>query len=581
MGCANCKSSSDRRRGEGDRLKASELIKGPVPVPTSGEEDLARPMSQARARRLSRSASWRIATARRKANRAVDADVCDGSERRRRTSPQVTPSDDATTPNGGFIEVKESKGGQSVETSVLLFSDGFVHVDDSPRSGWMEIPDSSRPARPKPFPLQVDYATSDGQSTDHFSGSGLITCDPVESFRGSVFGCAGSSSPSSITRLDSTREGAIPATPNMTASPFLPSPCASSLGSRSMGSRKTSHVLETNTLVRGEDEEGNKTINEYSVIQEIGRGSYGKVKLVVHMASDGLFAIKIMNKSILSRVKKDILGKTTALDDVLQEVAIMKQLDHPNVVKMHEVINDPESNKLYLIMDYLERGPVYRVGADTPLAPSVIRDHLKDICKGLDYLHQVGIIHRDVKPENILVDKHGICRLTDFGVSNALDEDDPGVVMDAQGTPAFLTPEQVRCVGVSGVMADVWALGVTLFVMATTELPFSGQTWPDMSRAILEEEPDFSLVPDHSLRSLLVRVLNKVRSERIASVTAVQTHPFVGKTDPGPVYPRIAVSARDRAEAVKTGRGIALRMQMTARTLLKVDMFRRRSLRAL
>eukprot|EP00756_Hemistasia_phaeocysticola_P038466 Hpha_TRINITY_DN16758_c2_g3::TRINITY_DN16758_c2_g3_i1::g.79110::m.79110/K07359/CAMKK2; calcium/calmodulin-dependent protein kinase kinase 2 len=221
-------------------------------------------------------------------------------------------------------------------------------------------------------------------------------------------------------------------------------------GSSSLAMERKSSVTLTSAVVKGEDEEGNKTINEYAVISELGRGSYGKVKLVLHTASDVLFAIKIMNKSVLSRVKTRNAHREnkTAFDDVLREIAIMKRLDHPNIVTLHEVIDDPDSNKLYLILDYLERGPVFDIGkTEEPLPLCDVRKHLWSICQGLDYLHQLGIIHKDVKPDNILVDKEGVCRLTDFGVSQVheliledVDDDDDeeeheALVNDTQGTP--------------------------------------------------------------------------------------------------------------------------------------------------
>eukprot|EP00756_Hemistasia_phaeocysticola_P038463 Hpha_TRINITY_DN16758_c2_g1::TRINITY_DN16758_c2_g1_i1::g.79101::m.79101/K07359/CAMKK2; calcium/calmodulin-dependent protein kinase kinase 2 len=222
-----------------------------------------------------------------------------------------------------------------------------------------------------------------------------------------------------------------------------------SIGGGTLAMERKSSVTLTSAVVKGEDEEGNKTINEYAVISELGRGSYGKVKLALHTESDVLFAIKIMNKSVLSRVKtRDAHGEKTAFDDVLREIAIMKRLDHPNIVTLHEVIDDPDSNKLYLILDYLERGPVFDIGkTETPLPICDVRKHLWSICQGLDYLHQLGIIHKDVKPDNILVDKEGVCRLTDFGVSQVheliledVDDDDDeeeheALVNDTQGTP--------------------------------------------------------------------------------------------------------------------------------------------------
>lgn len=330
------------------------------------------------------------------------------------------------------------------------------------------------------------------------------------------------------------------------------------------------------------------------------------MKLVIHTDSDKYFAIKIMKKSVLSSVKKDGIGGKTAFDDVLQEIAIMKRLDHENIVRLYEVINDPASNKLYLIVEYLERGPVYKIQDNAERMPiDDVRRHLGSICHGLDYLHQLGIIHRDIKPENILVDSAGVCRLTDFGVSHqsAGDGDlecpdspsggesprgeSPGELRlyDSQGTPAFLTPEQARAESVPGRMADIWALGVTIFAMSTAKLPFQGKTWREMSAAIKEASPCWDQFPDPTLEDLLRGVLRLELEQRTGNskgVIEVLAHPFLGGDESAVLSPRrysaINVTEAERAAAVKTGHNITLRLSGAVGAMMKVDQFRRKSM---
>eukprot|EP01062_Namystynia_karyoxenos_P060436 TRINITY_DN5201_c0_g1_i3.p1 TRINITY_DN5201_c0_g1~~TRINITY_DN5201_c0_g1_i3.p1 ORF type:complete len:1118 (+),score=372.55 TRINITY_DN5201_c0_g1_i3:147-3500(+) len=347
------------------------------------------------------------------------------------------------------------------------------------------------------------------------------------------------------------------------------------------GSDASHGVLETTKVTKGEDEAGNKTINEYTVLTELGRGAYGKVKLVVHVKTEKHYAIKIMNKSVLSKIKKNsaCTGSATGLDDALREIAIMKRLEHPNVVTLHEVIDDPECNKLYLILDFVERGPVCKITTDParpvrPLATEKIKGHLIDICQGLDYLHFHHIIHRDIKPDNILVSEDGVAKLTDFGVSHSVDNKEPGEQVidgDTEGTPAFLTPEQLRGEKIPARMADIWALGVTVYCMAFGAQPFTGESFQELVASIEQCEPSYAqhemwadVKHDERFLDMLKHILHKSLSKRLGNdqgVRDVLLCPFLkgqANAELREHGKRIEVTAEDAANAVLTGHDIVL-----------------------
>jgi len=278
----------------------------------------------------------------------------------------------------------------------------------------------------------------------------------------------------------------------------------------------------------GTDDDGYKTVNDYAYIKELGRGRYThtKVKLVKHNPTDKRYAMKIINKRELSRVRR--MSGQTALDDVRREISIMQTLDHPNVVRLREVIHDPLRPKLYLIMDYVEKGPICKIGENV-VPVEKIRKYLVGMCEGLDYLHSNNIVHRDVKPDNLLVDGDDNVRWCDFGVSQVLDTADD-LVHDSAGTPAFLSPEQCKSQPLRGDMVDLWALGVTLYCMTFGRIPFDGRSLTEMAAAICGPGASFEGCPDPELKDLLQLLLDVDPEERIGrkdGVREILRHPFI------------------------------------------------------
>lgn len=124
-------------------------------------------------------------------------------------------------------------------------------------------------------------------------------------------------------------------------------------------------------------------------------------------------------------LRKRRQGLGTALDDVMREIAIMKRLNHPNVVKLYEVINDPNEDRLFLVMEYMENGAVQKDSRNLESLPeAIVRKYLRDVLAGLEYLHTQRVIHRDLKPENLLVAQDGTVKISDFGVSHSYSGDD-------------------------------------------------------------------------------------------------------------------------------------------------------------
>ncbi|KAF2771349.1 Pkinase-domain-containing protein, partial [Teratosphaeria nubilosa] len=312
-------------------------------------------------------------------------------------------------------------------------------------------------------------------------------------------------------------------------------------------------------------------INHYEVIDELGRGTHGKVKLARDLKDQGTYvAIKIVER--YSKRRK--LGKlvSAAEDKVKKEVAILKKARHPNIVALLEVIDDPSRKKVYIVLEFVENGEINELNPELEYVPIMTiqqaRVAFRDTLLGLQYLHYQGIVHRDIKPPNLLSTHDHRYKISDFGVSylgRPLRDDDPGE--DTVGTPAFYAPE--LCITeptdeqppVSKAI-DVWALGITLFCMLFARTPFVDNEFVVM-RQIADEDiyiPHKRLVPvnekpgsrppshgrvfppapqgrrnpleivyediDDTLHDLLKRLLTKDPNKRI-SLEEVRHHPWL------------------------------------------------------
>ncbi|XP_027179699.1 serine/threonine-protein kinase GRIK2 isoform X2 [Coffea eugenioides] len=293
-------------------------------------------------------------------------------------------------------------------------------------------------------------------------------------------------------------------------------------------------VKETHKLVRSEDENGNKMINEYVREYKIGSGSYGKVVLY-HSSVDGkYYAIKAFHKSHLLKLR--VGPFETAMSDVLREVLIMKTLNHPNIVNLVEVIDDPTTDHFYMVLEYVEGKWVFE-GAGPPggLGESTSRKYFRDIICGLMYLHAHNVVHGDIKPDNLLVTASGTVKIGDFSVSQVV-EDDNDELRRSPGTPVFTAPE--CCLGSTyhGKAADTWAVGVTLYCMVLGRYPFLGDTLQDTYDKIVNNPLYLPDGMNPLLKDLIEGLLCK-DPERRMTLEAVSEHAWViGEGGPIPRY---------------------------------------------
>eukprot|EP00210_Caulerpa_lentillifera_P008608 g8212.t1 len=283
---------------------------------------------------------------------------------------------------------------------------------------------------------------------------------------------------------------------------------------------------------------GNTFVNQYLIVRDIGDGSFGKVKMVLNTEDNCLYALKLVNKHQGKRGLLRGRGEKHEKSDntLLHEINVMKSLRHPNVVRLYEVIDDPASEKLLMIMEYVDGGeimPEDMIGRSKPgLSEQVARQLFRDLIKGLEFLHFRNIIHRDIKPGNLLLTQTGRVKLVDFG-SAFYFPDGNDIVTDNAGTRLFFAPEACgQGIPYSGKKADIYAAGVVLYIMIFARPPFESPIDYELLRKIREEEPSFDsrLNLSSELVDLLQKLLCKDPESRL-SLEEVMKHSWFTDQD--------------------------------------------------
>ncbi|CAN6251665.1 unnamed protein product [Urochloa humidicola] len=210
-------------------------------------------------------------------------------------------------------------------------------------------------------------------------------------------------------------------------------------------------------------------MGRYELGKLLGKGSFAKVYRARNVDTDEEAAIKIMDKDHLAR-------SGAVQQQVMREIEIMRRVRHPNVVWIHEVMATKRS--IFVVMEFVDGGSLDSYltlrAAGRGLAEPSARRVFHQLVSALDYCHSLGVYHRDVKPDNILVDSAGNIKVADFGLSALADAARREAPLHTVcGTPMFIAPEVFLRRGYDGAKADVWACGVVLFALAAGRLPFN------------------------------------------------------------------------------------------------------------
>ncbi len=254
----------------------------------------------------------------------------------------------------------------------------------------------------------------------------------------------------------------------------------------------------------------------YKVIDEIGRGSMG----VVYRAHDPNLDLTVALKVL----RQDRMANTAFMKRFLSEAKALGRLDHSNIIRVYNV--DEDDGNVYIAMEFIEGQPLNDVIRNKRFSAEEIIELGITVAESLDYAHQKGIVHRDIKPGNILISSDGRLKITDFGIAHIEDTSAPQQTQAGEilGTPAYMSPEQVVSRPVDG-RSDIFSLGVILYELSTARTPFRGDNLAAIFNAITNVQPPAAAAenPDipESLSGIISRCLQKNPDDRFESGKAL------------------------------------------------------------
>ncbi|KAK7278388.1 hypothetical protein RJT34_23416 [Clitoria ternatea] len=242
-------------------------------------------------------------------------------------------------------------------------------------------------------------------------------------------------------------------------------------------------------------------LGKYQLTRLLGRGSFAKV-YHAHSLTDGAnFAVKIIDKS-----------KTVdaAMEPrIIREIDAMRRLHHhPNILRIHEVM--ATKTKIHLVVEFAAGGELFsRISRRGRLPEPTARRYFQQLVAALRFCHRNGIAHRDLKPQNLLLDADGNLKVSDFGLSALPEHLKNGLLHTACGTPAYTAPEILRrSGGYDGSKADAWSCGLILYVFLAGHLPFDDSNIPAMCKKISRRDYQFPDCISKPARFVIYRLLD-------------------------------------------------------------------------
>ncbi|XP_047327990.1 CBL-interacting serine/threonine-protein kinase 21 [Impatiens glandulifera] len=252
-------------------------------------------------------------------------------------------------------------------------------------------------------------------------------------------------------------------------------------------------------------------IGKYRLGRTIGEGTFARVKLALNTENGQHVAIKVINKQMVM--------ENNLVHQVQREIRTMKLLHHPYIVRIHEVIGT--KTKIYIVMEYISGGLLSdKLSYAKRLSEDEARKYFQQLIDAIDYCHCNGVFHRDLKPQNFLLDSKGNLKVSDFGLS-ALTK--PGNLLStACGSPCYVAPELLTGKGYEGAPADVWSCGVILFEMLAGYLPFDESNLMNLYKKIYRADYTYPEWFTEGQKKLISKILDQNPQKRITTAEIIE-----------------------------------------------------------
>lgn len=274
-----------------------------------------------------------------------------------------------------------------------------------------------------------------------------------------------------------------------------------------------------------------KTVGKYDLYGTLGEGAFGKVKYAVNTETNEAVAIKILDKD---KIQARNMGA-----QIKKEISIMKMINHHYVVGVKDVF--ATSAKIFIVLEFVGGGELFdKIANEGKLSEDKARFYFRQLVEGLEHCHNNGVCHRDLKPENLLLDTEGNLKISDFGFStlNIGDADGDGdaraeLLHTTCGTPNYVAPEVLGKDGYDGKKADVWSMGVILYVLLAGYLPFDENTMAGLFQKIKAADFEYPGWFSDEARNLISKVLVPDPQQR-ARISDLKQHSWFtnGGTEP-------------------------------------------------
>jgi len=253
--------------------------------------------------------------------------------------------------------------------------------------------------------------------------------------------------------------------------------------------------------------------DEYHRLELIGEGSYGKVYKGRRKFAGQIVAMKFIIKA--GKVERD-------LRNLRQEISILRTLRHENIILLLDWFETQD--EICVVTEY-GQGELFEILEDDGRLPEdIVRNIARQLVRALHYLHSNRVIHRDMKPQNVLIGAHGTVKLCDFGFARSM-SNKTAVLTSIKGTPLYMSPEIVQELPYN-YTADLWSLGVILYELFVGQPPFFTTNIFSLIHMITKEKVSFPENMSAEFQDFLEGLLNKVPAERL-SWPQLLSHPFV------------------------------------------------------